>query len=90
MRILTDTEIAERMVDKILSLKTGEYFSTEILLKQIPITVDELLPVGDLSGIHNLLMQKINGPSVEDPIIEEIADNRNRYILPYKRQYKRL
>lgn len=57
--MLTDEELAERIYGMLGSLGKEEETSTAKLLKRIEISPDELLPVGDLNGVHYGLMRRI-------------------------------
>ncbi len=88
MRMLSEEEIVERMIEYITGLPQGSTFSTELLLKKISIAEEELLPVGDLSGIHNLLVHHLS--SGNSPVKIRRCDNSyERYFLPYKQTFTR-
>lgn len=85
--MLDDSEIVRRMIEKIATLPEGSEFSTESLLKTIPIREQELLPVGDLTGIHNLLLSVIATAATDSNIAILTSVDHERYLMPYKKTW---
>lgn len=83
MRLLTDTEIAERICDMLPGLEPGETFTTESLVKRVPVYAEELLPVGDLSGVHFRLMELLDASGVFRPEFAAAPA-----LMPYRRPYR--
>lgn len=83
MRLLTDTEIAERICDMLPGLEPGEIFTTETLVKRVPVAAEELLPVGDLGGVHFRLMEMLAARGTWRPVFEAAPA-----LMPYRRPYR--
>lgn len=81
MRQLTDAEIAERIETLASTWPTPDkVWTTEEAVRLIPISAEELLPVGNLWTVHAALRQRLGDRLV-------LTDPTSR-LLPHKHPWK--
>ena len=85
MKMLDDGEIARRIYAIAAALPDGSVASTSSLFRQVKIEADELLPVGTLLSVHNLLMRLI---SEGGDIRIEFDNSQEDSPMPQNRSYR--
>lgn len=84
--MISDKEAAERIYGVLSRKSRGEAVSTASAIKEIPIDESEILPVGSLLGIHNMVMEMISSGGEFSVAFDETAMPQ----LPHNRIYRKI
>lgn len=82
MYLLTDKELAGRIIENLGNIDKEQPTTTKELMDGLHISAEELLPVGELNGLHHELMEQLSATGRY-----RILFSGERQYLPYKRPY---